>query len=205
MAKRVFEIAKELGVDSKAIIAKCHAEGIPESAIKNHMSPVGPGLQATIKEWFSDGGGGTAVETAEKVDVESVKVKPRRASRGKRPIQEDDAAAEASNKRGVGRGHRTPAVEAEPLAETGEEFGPASQQPVEPGRRSPVPSRPELKPTPAEPVSALRRAAHQTPMEPRAGLDEPAAIIEPPHAATPAAPARPESRPVRGSRSRSRR
>lgn len=74
-AKRLFEIAKELGIDSKAIVAKCHAEGIPESTIKNYQSTVSAGLEATIREWFSDhaASASTAIETAEKVDVNAAK------------------------------------------------------------------------------------------------------------------------------------
>jgi len=92
LAKRVHEIAKELGVDSKAILAKCRAEDIPEDGprgIKNHMSPVSAGLAETIKEWFSSAGGGTttAVETAQKVDVETAKAKPKRAA--KRPKSDE--------------------------------------------------------------------------------------------------------------------
>ncbi|NRA58252.1 MAG: translation initiation factor IF-2 N-terminal domain-containing protein, partial [Phycisphaerales bacterium] len=45
MAKRVFEIAKELGVASKAIVQKCRDEDIPETVIKNHMSTVSVGLE----------------------------------------------------------------------------------------------------------------------------------------------------------------
>ena len=52
-AKRVFQVAKELGVTSKAIVSKCEAEGVP--GITNHMSTVSPGLAATIREWFGDG------------------------------------------------------------------------------------------------------------------------------------------------------
>ena len=76
MARRVFEIAKDLGVDSKAIVAKCQAEGIPETVVKNHMSTISAGLEQTIREWFStSGGAATAIETTEKVDLEKVKVK----------------------------------------------------------------------------------------------------------------------------------
>ena len=63
---RVFQLAKELGVDSKDIVAKCQAEEIPD--ITNHMSTLSAGLSATIREWFSEGhgaGAATAVETAE--------------------------------------------------------------------------------------------------------------------------------------------
>ena len=70
-AKRVFQIAKELDVASKAIVEKCRAEEVP--GIVNHMSTVKVGLEATINEWFSSAASGavaaTAVETAEKVDL----------------------------------------------------------------------------------------------------------------------------------------
>ena len=48
--RRVFEIAKELSVASKAIVEKCKAEEVP--GITNHMSTVKMGLEATIKQWF---------------------------------------------------------------------------------------------------------------------------------------------------------
>jgi len=81
---RVHQLAKQLGVSSKDIIAKCEAEDIP--GITNHMSAVSLGLAATITEWFSGEGGGTAtaVETAAPVDVEAVRKKAaRKASRKK--------------------------------------------------------------------------------------------------------------------------
>ena len=78
--KKVFQIAKELGIDSKAIVAKCKAEDIPN--IETHMSPVGAGLEATIKEWFSTSAPQTAVETSEHVDL--TKVRKARPSRAKR-------------------------------------------------------------------------------------------------------------------------
>ena len=52
---RVFQLAKELGVSSKDIIAKCQAEDI--QGITNHMSAVNIGLAATIREWFGESGG----------------------------------------------------------------------------------------------------------------------------------------------------
>ncbi|MHC4653205.1 MAG: translation initiation factor IF-2 N-terminal domain-containing protein, partial [Planctomycetota bacterium] len=50
---RVFELARELGVTSKDLIAKCEAEGIPK--ITNHMSTMSLGLAATVREWFGEG------------------------------------------------------------------------------------------------------------------------------------------------------
>ena len=95
MAKRVFEIAKEMGIASKSIVAKCHAEGIPESLVKNHMSTISVGLEATIREWFSsDESNSSAVETTEKVDIEKVRVAPKPAKAKAKP----KAASKASPK-----------------------------------------------------------------------------------------------------------
>jgi len=103
LAKRVFEIAKELGVKSKAILQKCEAEGIP--GMNNHMSSVSAGLEATIRDWFSDdeGAGGTAVETAAAVDLDKVRVrakakakpKPKAAPEDETPATEDAEEAPA--------------------------------------------------------------------------------------------------------------
>ena len=74
MAKgiRINQLAKDLGVESKAILAKCRDEGLGEK-VPNHMSVVSVGLAETIKEWFAGhdagGGGGTAVETAPPVEA----------------------------------------------------------------------------------------------------------------------------------------
>lgn len=81
--KRIFELAKELGVKSKAIVDKCHAEGIPKDVIKNHMSTISIGLEQTVREWFADVAGDeesphTAVEESDRVDFERAKqTKPR--------------------------------------------------------------------------------------------------------------------------------
>ena len=92
MARRVHDIAKDLGISNKAIVDKCKAEGIPETLIKNHMSTVSAGLEATIREWFSATASHSAIETAERVDLEKVKIKPRRATK---TASEDGDAPEA--------------------------------------------------------------------------------------------------------------
>lgn len=51
MSLKLFQIAKQLGVDSTVIIRKCKDEGVP--GIESHMSPVSAGLAATIREWFA--------------------------------------------------------------------------------------------------------------------------------------------------------
>lgn len=72
---KVYLLAKELGVKSQAIVAKCQAEGLD---IKTHMSPLTAGQVATIREWFSEGEHTTSVETAERVDLEKVRVARRK-------------------------------------------------------------------------------------------------------------------------------
>ncbi|MBI9017774.1 MAG: translation initiation factor IF-2 [Phycisphaerae bacterium] len=72
MAKRVHQLAKELGVKSTAIVTKCNAEGLD---VKNHMATLSAGLEATIREWFSGQELSTTVEESAPVDLEKVKTK----------------------------------------------------------------------------------------------------------------------------------
>jgi translation initiation factor IF-2 len=71
---RVYILARELGVKSAAIVKKCQDEGLD---VRNHMATISAGLAATIREWFSEGENVTTVETAEKVDLDEVRVKRR--------------------------------------------------------------------------------------------------------------------------------
>ncbi|MGC9260837.1 MAG: hypothetical protein ACP5I8_12305 [Phycisphaerae bacterium] len=48
--QKLFQVAREIGIDSKAIVAKCKAENVPN--IDNHLSVVSATLAAKIKEWF---------------------------------------------------------------------------------------------------------------------------------------------------------
>ena len=77
---RVHQIAKELGVTSKDVVAKCSSEGI--SQVTNHMSTLSAGLAATIREWFSSKAddGGSAVQTAAPVDVDKARARAKRRS-----------------------------------------------------------------------------------------------------------------------------
>ena len=71
---RVHQLAKQLGVSSKDVVAKCQAEDIPD--ITNHMSAISVGLSVTVREWFGGGSGAsTAVETAAPVDLKKVRKK----------------------------------------------------------------------------------------------------------------------------------
>ncbi len=88
--RRVHNLAKELGIKSTAIVAKCQAEGL---TIKNHMSTLSAGLEATIREWFGeDSDLSTTVEHAAKVNLEEVKSKPAR-RRSKKKVEDENAGA----------------------------------------------------------------------------------------------------------------
>ncbi len=89
---RVHILAKALGVASKVIIAKCQAEGLE---VTNHMSTLSAGLEATIREWFSEGQHDTTIETTDRVDLELVRKAARKASRLKAEIAAAAAADEA--------------------------------------------------------------------------------------------------------------
>ncbi|MCP4589989.1 MAG: translation initiation factor IF-2 [bacterium] len=80
---RVHTLAKQLNVSSKVVIEKCRAEGLE---IKNHMSTLSAGLEATVREWFSEGEHLGAIETTARVDLTKVRI--RRKRRQPAPIPE---------------------------------------------------------------------------------------------------------------------
>ncbi|MCA9250374.1 MAG: translation initiation factor IF-2 [Phycisphaerales bacterium] len=77
---RVHILAKELNVTSKDILAKCRAEEID---LKNHMSTLGPGLEATVREWFSEGAHIHVVEKTAKVDLKKARSKVKKKTKAK--------------------------------------------------------------------------------------------------------------------------
>jgi translation initiation factor IF-2 len=157
LATRVFELARSLGVTSKTVLEKCRAEGLN---IKNHMSTVSAGLEATIREWFSEEGLGTAVETTEHVDLENAR---KEASKRKRkapepseepkeaPVEKAAAVAEAPEE------SETDEAPAEAPAPPTAVAKPATEQveapeapPVEPETPEAPPTEPETEEAPAE-------------------------------------------------------
>ena len=166
--KRVFEIAKEIGVDSKVIVAKCHAEGIPEATIKNYQSAVSAGLEATIREWFSDhAASSTAIETAEKVDISTAK-KATPKKRKKADGESDDL--------GGGTAVAAPPIPTPSIPHSTP--SPAPEAPIAKPRTAPAVSKaaPELElPTPTPiptpipaPVSPAAKAPSQAVVTPKA-------------------------------------
>ena len=81
-----------MGVTSKAVLEKCRAEGLE---VKNHMTALSAGLEATISEWFSEAaGGGTAVETTTHVDLDKAHKKAEAQRRRRKKKAAEKKAAE---------------------------------------------------------------------------------------------------------------
>ncbi len=167
---RVYILANELGVKSSAIIKKCQDEGLD---VKNHMAVLSAGLAATIREWFSEGDNVTTVETAERVDLERVRVRPRHKKTD--AGGEDEATGEGHEAEAVEEGAEAPASPVEtpedvpyvqvetppaPAAEevvpqpVGEQVAPPAATPEESKPAEPVVVVPPPKPTivPAGPM-----------------------------------------------------
>ena len=181
MAKstRVFQIARDLGISSKAILEKCRAEDVE---LNNHMSAVSVGLEATIREWFSDShvqGGGTAVETAQTVDL----TKARRKARRKKAVEpEPPPAEEAEADAAVATAEaETPAVAVEAQAPE----APPEPETVEPAALSISEAPIEELPPEAPPIEAPPDEAEAQPAE------LPAEAAEAPEPEEPSEPAKP--------------
>ncbi len=146
MAKRIFELARDLGVTSKIVLGKCRAEGVE---IKNHMSTVSAGLAATIQEWFSDENtGGSAVETTDHVDLKAARAeasKTRRRKKAEEPVEEPPTEQEVpqapaeDETEGEQTLPETPVEQAEPAVEvTAEAEEPiAAEEPEAPAEEAP--------------------------------------------------------------------
>ncbi|MCC6660957.1 MAG: translation initiation factor IF-2 [Phycisphaerales bacterium] len=183
MAKRVSQIAAEIGVPSKAVLDKCRAEGIPETQVKTAASTVGPGLEATIREWFTTSAASTAVETTQKVDLEAVRVKApaRRVAKKKAGGAGDGAVAEASTAVAEPPVQRPPARPAP---------APAAPEPEPEAAAAPPPAPPAAPPRiiaapPVEAPKPVERVPAPEPLRPAAAASAPP---EPPAAPTKVAP-----------------
>ena len=196
MAKqlRVHNLAKELGVKSKAIVEKCEAEGVP--GITNHMSVVKLGLAETIRQWFADaaeggdaeaeaeaeshdhgeeshGGTATAVETAEKVDAARVRAKARKRAKAKakpKAGEADTGDRDRAAPPAGGAKKKTPAAAPEPEPEPS--ATPAEAESTEPQTPAQTPKQP---PDQAPPVAA----ESQPPADPAAAAESPPGAKQP--------------------------
>ncbi|MGD1276796.1 MAG: translation initiation factor IF-2 [Tepidisphaeraceae bacterium] len=193
MAKgiRVNLLAKELGIESKTILQKLKEEGLADAA-PNHMSTLSFGLAASVRDWFSGQGGGTAVETAPHVEVVA-KPKAARTRKKKEPTEAAAAApaAVAEAPPGPAAGIAAAGTEAPPVAE-------APRPPTKakrPARKPPAAAAPPgpaapAPPGPAAPVApvAAPEIAGPVVVEAPAAPPAPAPVTAPP--APPAAAAK---------------
>jgi translation initiation factor IF-2 len=171
--KRISEIAKELGIPSKEVIAKCVAEGVPADKVKSPASTVPIGLEMSIKEWFAAGStSSTAVETTEHHDAEEIRATT---SPAKKKV-----ASRAKDADGDG-GAATIAPPA-----------PASPSPV-----APAPAAPVIKPAPMNvPTRPTITPAGPSVAPAAAKLSGPSVIRNVPATTEPKPPVRPVAAPI---------
>ncbi|HEX4792982.1 MAG TPA: translation initiation factor IF-2 [Humisphaera sp.] len=211
MAKgiRVNQLAKELGVESKAILAKCREEGLGDK-VPNHMTVLSIGLSETVREWFhgldSGGGGGTAVETAPPVEVKPKKsrtIKKKGTDEDTEPTEGEESHEESAEQQATEAPTEVVQAPAEPpMASTAApvaEAPPEAQKPApaehvepEPAAATAAPAAPAMEPL--KPVAPPR---HEPPAAPEIAPHVPlapaaAAATAAPHAA-PKAPAHPQA------------
>ncbi len=179
---KVFQLARELGVDSKTVIDKCKLEDVPN--VKSHSSPVSAGLAATIREWFSTGSPKTAVEKAPHVDVEKVRRKRTTKSRKGETSGDDTSGGDQGGESSVAVMEpevQTPAFTDTSMAgETEAEASTADIESVDaqaaPTHAAPAAEKPAAKTThhpatpveepPSAPSAAAKPAAPEIPQKP---------------------------------------
>jgi len=169
LAKRVFELSRELGVTSKMVLDKCRAEGLD---VKNHMTMLSAGLEATIREWFSDAQGqSTAVETAEHVDLDTARKRTVAQRRRKKPVEAaapaEQAVAEAPAETSAA-GAPAPVAEAPPAAtpvaeapaaEAAPSAAPGAEAPAAAGAQAAAPAEAPASAASAQPAASAKEEA----------------------------------------------
>jgi translation initiation factor IF-2 len=193
LATRIFELARELGVTSKMVLEKCRAE---ELEVKNHMSTVSAGLEATIREWFSeDDDHHTAVESTEHVDLASAREEAKKVRRRRKKTDESDQAqpvaeeppaeaaeAEAEAEPEAPQAPAEPEVAAEVVsAETAE---PADQAEAQ----APLAADADIEPAAEAPADQAAQAPDEQSVPAAEAETEPAADAEPEEEVKPAGP-----------------
>ena len=196
---RISQLAKDLGVDWKDIKSKCESEGIDQA--KTASSTVSIGLAETIREWFS-GAGGTAVETAPKVEARAKTGAEDGAEAPKKPARRTakkaaDAAAEVVDAPAAPAAEPAPAVErVEPVVE-------AAPAPVVVAPAPVVAEVPELDLAPRLPTEDISVVTSPESVAPHTVVDAPVspAVLGKAHKSTrlveAVAPPAPAAAPVR--------
>jgi translation initiation factor IF-2 len=155
-ALKVHQLAKELSVNSKDIIARCKSEEI--EGIESHLSPVSAGLAATIREWFGGGAGAAPVTaTATEAPPEPAPTKAAAAASAAAAAAIDGkahrkpakpAAADAAERPAAARVARAPGPAVAPPAPTAPAAPAPSVETVRPVMPSPATRTPSYAPAP---------------------------------------------------------
>ncbi len=202
---RVYEVARDLGMDNKALVALFQSVGVSE--VRNHMSAVAPEAVDRVKRHLEK-------QKAQKVVEERIRptVVKRRAIKKPAPPKEKEVAAEAKPAPAPAVQKRAkaapvaPAPAAEPAVE---KPAPAAEPPAAPVAKAPEPAEPEPAPARADerPAAAAPEPAQvdKKPEPAPAAEAKPAAAAKPVPAPAekkpeppPPPPARPSSPPKTG-------
>jgi len=180
---RVNALAKEIGVESKAILARLKDEGL-SSAAPNHMSTISLGLAETVREWFAGQGGGVAVAAPPATETKA-KVAPAKVSKKKPSAVSPDGGDDGDGQSGDGQttaaaADDAPTPSTAPVAEA-----PAAAPVVE-------------APVPVEPIApaAAPAPAVDAPVSPPAVVATPQVVVQPPVSPAVEAPAAPAPEPT---------
>jgi translation initiation factor IF-2 len=189
---RVNQLAKELGVESRAILQKLRDEGLGDQA-PNHMSVLKLGLAASVREWFAhavgESGGGTAVETAAPVDT-AVKTRARPRRKAPAKAEEPLTLEVPHDEQGGAASPEAPTIEEPATRKQRAAPAPAEVPGEAPAAPTDVEEAPPQVHAPAAPAPPIRPAA-EAPAAPVMPVTPPPAPIVPPFAAEAPAAAAP--------------
>jgi translation initiation factor IF-2 len=189
-------------VTSKAVLDKSRAEGLD---IKNHMATLSAGLEATIREWFSESSRVSAVEVADHVDLDAEKQKRAHSRRRRGEGAVEDTVIVEAEAPAVGAEEPeapasapvagAPPVEAVAVAETAAGEAAPAPAPVVVEVEAALPS--SSAPAPSAEAGVSAETAPEAPPVPQAAVASPAS---PPEAAAPpeakaAGPAKGQEKP----------
>ena len=180
---RVHLLAKELNVQSKAIIDKCQAEGLDQ--IKNHMSTISIGLAATIREWFSEGEHATTVEVSNRVDLDKVRIKRKKTVKKEDTVEETPETVETpSEEVPAEEAPAQVAQDAEPAAEAAVQEAPVAEAvteapPAEPVKEEVKAPQPEEQPKPVKKPEKPKEPEKIVPAGPMLEKPKPAKLSGP--------------------------
>ncbi|HEV8550108.1 MAG TPA: translation initiation factor IF-2 [Polyangiaceae bacterium] len=190
---RVYEVARDLGMDQKALVALLQSSGVPD--VRNHMSSIGPDVVERIRRQLEKQKAPSVVE--ERIHATVVK---RRAARPPTPPPGAVAASTA------------PAASAPPVPSAPAASAPMAAAPPAPRsepiaapaviKRSKAPASTPMKEAPSAPAAAAPPSpAPVAPREPSpppvaAAPPPPPAVVEAPKAAPPPPPAAAPAAPV---------